>query len=135
MATLTTQPYRPNLGVTIPPAIKQAGLVKDFQKIVIITNKLFKKINAKTPLAAQYLLTNAHRRQVLFKVNARELYHLSRLREDLHAQWDILQIARQMTELAKKAMPLTMLFVGGKDAYPAIYEKHFGHKPKVLPQY
>lgn len=135
MATLTAQPYLPSLGVTIPPAIEKAGLEKDFHKIIIVTNRTYEKIAKKVPLAAPYLLTNAHRRRVLFKANARELYHLARLREDPHAQWDIQHISRQMTKLARKAMPLTMLFIGGKDVYSAIYEKHFGSKPKVLPQY
>jgi hypothetical protein len=40
-----------------------------------------------------------------------------------------------MSALAKKAMPLTMFFIGGKDSYPAIYEKQFGKKPKVMPLY
>lgn len=129
MATLTTQPYDPSLGVMIPPAIVKAGLAGVFKKAVIVTEQFYRRLS--TP----YALTNAHRRRVLFKCNARELYHISRLREDPHAQWDIMNISRQMTALAKKVMPLTMTFAGGKDAYPAIYEKHFGVKPKVLPQY
>jgi hypothetical protein len=72
---------------------------------------------------------------VLLKCNARELYHLSRLREDKHAQWDIQKIARKMSELAKEVMPLTMLTIGGKDAYPEIYQKVFGRPPKSLPLY
>ncbi len=135
MATLTTQPYDPFLGVTIPPAITKVGLTKEFSKIVISTNQTYQKLSARVPQAAAYVLSNAHRRRVLFKCSARELYHISRLREDPHAQWDIRNISRQMTAQAKKALPLTMSFVGGKDAYPAIYERHFGRPPKMLPQY
>ena len=54
---------------------------------------------------------------------------MSRLREDTHAQWDIQNITRQMTALAKESMPLTMMFIGGKDGYPEVYESHFGKKP------
>ncbi|MFH1542865.1 MAG: FAD-dependent thymidylate synthase [bacterium] len=129
MASITTQAYDPALGITIPEAIVKKGLDKKFKRIVNATNKVFAQIGS------QYILTNAHRRRVLLKVNARELYHISRLREDAHAQWDIQQISREMTEQAKKVMPLNMMFIGGKDAYPEIYEKHFGYKPKVqLPQ-
>jgi len=57
------------------------------------------------------------------------------LREDKHAQWDIREISEQMTALAKQVMPLTMLFIGGKDHYTDIYQKQFGKKPKVVPMY
>ena len=106
-----------------------------FKKIVKQTEKAFKKIAESSPLAAQYILTNAHRRRVILKCNARELYHISRLREDKHAQWDIQEVSREMVKLAKEVMPLTLLTIGGKDVYPEIYEKVFGVKPKVLPLY
>ena len=132
MASIISQPYDPALGVTIPEAITKAGLDKKFKCIVNITNKTFEKISKKNPLAAQYVLTNAHRKRVLIKFNARELYHISRLREDKHAQWDIQRISAQMTAQAKKIMPLSMLFIGGKDKYPDIYEAQFGKKPNVV---
>lgn len=130
MASITSQSYDPALGVTIPESIKKAGMDKKFNRLINVTDKIFEKIAEKDPLSAQYVLTNAHKKRVLVKVNARELYHMSRLREDKHAQWDIQNITRQMTELAKKVMPLTLMFIGGKDAYPGIYESHFGTKPK-----
>lgn len=135
MATITTQTYDPALGVTIPESVRKAGEEKKFNRIVSITNKAYEKLAQPYPLAAQYVLTNAHRKRVLIKVNARELYHMSRLREDTHAQWDIQNITRQMTALAKESMPLAMLFIGGKDRYSDIYGSHFGKKPKMNPQY
>ncbi len=135
MATITVQPYEPRLGVTIPEGVKKAGMADQFNKIVNITNKAFAKIAGQNPLAAQYVLTNAHRRRVLIKTNARELYHISRLREDKHAQWDIQQISAKMTELAKEVMPYAMMFIGGKDSYPEIFEAAFGKKPKVMPEF
>jgi thymidylate synthase ThyX len=135
MASITSQVYDPSLGVTIPESIKRAGLEKKFKRMVNITNKAYEKIAAQSPLAAQYVLTNAHRKRVLISVNARELYHISRLRDDTHAQWDIRNITKEMTARAKEVMPLAMMFIGGKDNYPDIYEGHFGKRPKVLPQY
>ena len=131
MATITCQPYDPSLGVTIPQNINRL----EFEPIIKKTEAAYQKIFAKHPLAAPYILTGAHRKRVLLKCNARELYHLSRLREDKHAQWDIQKIARKMSELAKEVMPLTMLTIGGKDAYPEIYQKVFGRPPKSLPLY
>lgn len=135
MASITCRPYDPSLRITIPDAIIKAGEDKKFKNIVNATDEVFRKIAEQNPLAAQYILTNAHRRRVLIKVNARELYHISRLREDKHAQWDIQRISSQMTGQAKKVMPLAMMFMGGKDGYGEIYESYFGKKPKVQPLY
>ena len=41
--------------------------------------------------------------------------------------------AAEMSRLAKKALPLTCLMLGGKDAYPEIYANVFGRRPKMTP--
>jgi len=133
MATLTTQPYDPNLDVTVPPSIREIGAEDDFRRMVVRTNDVYSRLRSEMEEAADYVLTNAHRRRVLLKVNARELYHISRLREDATAQWDIRCIAAEMSRLAKEAMPLTHMLLGGKDAYPEVYEKVYGKLPKLLP--
>ncbi len=125
MATIIKQGYDTSLGVTVPPSVKELGKEQEFMDVVRSSEKAFEAIQGVSKIAAPYILTNAHRRRVLFKCNARELYHVSRLREDRHAQWDIRDITEAMTEEAKKAMPLTMMFIGGKDAYPEIYKKAF----------
>ena len=133
MATLTAQNYDPGLGVTIPPSIQEIGAEKDFMDIIERTDEAFNLLKEKIPRGADYVLTNAHRRRVLLKVNAREFYHISRLREDTTAQWDIQNVVRTMSDLAKKVMPLTCLLIGGKDAYPEIYQNIFGCPPKLKP--
>ncbi|MFA5104945.1 MAG: FAD-dependent thymidylate synthase [Candidatus Margulisiibacteriota bacterium] len=132
MATIIAQPYDPSLGVTMPPAIGEIGMKSDFDKVIAATDSLYEKIAKKDKDAAAYVLTNAHRRRVIFKCNARELYHVSRLREDEHAQWDIQNISTAMSSEAKKVMPLTMMFIGGKDAYPRIYKEIFYSPPSPL---
>jgi flavin-dependent thymidylate synthase len=131
MSTITAQSYDLGLGVTIPESIKEIGMEKDFMEIVEKTNKVYDAINREVPLAAPYILTNAHRKRVLIRLNAREMYHISRLREDAHAQWDIQNISRFMSEQAKEAMPLTFAFIGGKDRYNEIYQGLYGELPKV----
>jgi thymidylate synthase ThyX len=131
MATIIAKDYDVNLGVTVPPSIKAAGMEKEFMEVIGKTEKVYEEIKKDSPLAAPYVLTNAHKRRALFSCNARELYHVSRLREDTHAQWDIQNISRKMSAEAQRVAPLTCLFIGGKDAYPGIYEKIFGHPPKI----
>lgn len=131
MSTITAQAYDPALGVTIPRAIKEIGREKQFTDIVKLTNRVYAAIKKSAPLAAPYILTNAHRKRVLMRVNAREMYHIARLREDAHAQWDIRNVSSGMSALAKKAMPLVFGLVGGKDRYNETYRKVFGVLPKV----
>ncbi|MCX7816114.1 MAG: FAD-dependent thymidylate synthase [Syntrophales bacterium] len=123
MATLTTQPYDPSLGVTIPERVYEVGLDRRFSEIIYETNELYYKIKGKISQAADYCLTNSHRRRVLFKVNARELYHIARLRMDSTAQWDIRRVVAQMVEEAQKIMPLTLLLACGKDRFSTQWEK------------
>jgi thymidylate synthase ThyX len=131
MSTITAQNYDPNIGITIPESIKEISMVDYFRDLIDKTNDTYDKIAKKVPLAAAYILTNAHRKQILIRINARELYHVSRLREDSHAQWDIQNISRQMTDAAKKVMPLVFAFVGGKDKYNDIYQSIYGKLPKI----
>lgn len=125
LATMSTQPYDPALGVTIPSAITQAGGGSDFLGVIQETNKVFKEISQFAPLAAPYVLTNAHRRKILFTANARELYHISRLREDPHAQWDVRDKAGKMLRLARKVMPGVLQFAVGKHQVDEVWAKLF----------
>ena len=93
MATLTAQNYDPALGVSVPPSFAEVGAVREFRKLVEKTNATHRRLKEKVGEAADYVLTNAHRRRVLLKVNVRELYHISRLREDPTAQWEIRKLA------------------------------------------
>lgn len=127
MATVITQDYDPGLGVTIPAAVRAIGQQKRFLEIIDKTQDAYERIRKKAPLAAPYVLTNAHRKRVLMKLNARELYHLARLRSDSHAQWDIRKLSEEMLKKAKKAMPLTLMLASGKDCFADLYQKTFPH--------
>jgi len=131
MATITAQPYDPALGVTVPESIKEIGLEKYFREITGRSEEIYDTIRKEAPQAAPYILTNAHRKRILIRVNAREMYHISRLREDAHAQWDVQSISRSMSAQAKKVMPLTFALLGGKDRYNEIYSHIYGQLPKV----
>jgi thymidylate synthase ThyX len=59
------------------------------------------------------------------KLNARELYHIARLRADRHAQWDIRLLTEKMLEQARVAMPLTLMMASGKDRFAELYRENF----------
>jgi len=125
MATLTVQDYDPDLGVTIPAAIVETGMESAFREVITGTETVYRRIAQSAPQAAAYILTNAHRRQAILKVNARELYHMARLRSDAHAQWDIRRLVDDMLVLARKVMPLTLLLATGKDGFASTYRTLF----------
>jgi flavin-dependent thymidylate synthase len=125
MASLTVQDYDPALGITIPPAITAIGMEKPFREICARTEEVWAQIRQSAPAAAPYILTNAHRRHVLMKVSARELYHLARVRADRHAQWDIRRIALEMIARGREVMPLTLLLATGKDGFDDLYSRTF----------
>lgn len=128
MSTIIAQDYNPQLGVTVPPSIKAIGQQKDFMEVMRHTKNAYDRIKKKTPGAAAYVLTNAHRKRVLMKFNARELYHLARLRSDAHAQWDIRDITETMLQQAKKVMPLTLMMACGKDQFAKLFKNTFPRK-------
>ncbi len=126
MASIISGPYNPALGWTIPDSISQVGKEKEFKKIMSLSDKVAGKIAEVSPQAAAYALTNAHRRRVLFSANARELQHFSRLRQDIHAQWDIRQLADKIVKLAKEKAPVLMLLSCGKHDFKKVHQEIYG---------
>ena len=126
MTTQLMQDYDPGLGYTYPPSVEETGLAEEFKRLYENTSATYNKLTEFHPLAAQYVLTNGHRRRMLVKVNAREIYHISRLREDIHAQWDIRQVASDMVELAREKAPITLLLAFGKDVFEEKKKEIFG---------
>ena len=118
MATILPQGYDPFLGFTVPQSILDAGLGERFKGVMDCSAAMWGELVTRgLRHAAPYVLTQAHRRRVIVKMNARELYHFSRLRQDAHAQWDIRNMADRMIGMARRVCPLTMLLACGKHAF------------------
>jgi len=120
LLTLLAQDYDPELGITVPASISAIGIEDKLEEICHYSTELYNEFLPRYEKAAEYCLTNAHRRRVLISANPRELYHFSRLREDAHAQWDIKKTAGNILKLAKKAAPLSFSLSGGKDQFENI---------------
>ncbi len=118
IATVIPGPYDPGLGITIPPHVDAAGAAEVLQDFAEKAAALHDRIAGEvSPAVAAYALTNAHRRRVLFSCHLRELVHLSRLRMDEHAQWDIRALSTEMCRQVRVAMPLASAFLSGKDGW------------------
>jgi flavin-dependent thymidylate synthase len=125
MSTQILQPYDPNLGCTIPPSVIEAGMKDTFLETIDATESLYREIFMELANTAQYILTNAHRRRLILHVNARELYHMARLRMDQSAQWEIREIMAEIIGLAQEKCPLTSALACGKDGFIDAYRKYY----------
>jgi hypothetical protein len=124
LATLLAGDYRPEFGNTLPDNVRAAGLDREFLDIIGQTNDAHARIQALHGPAADYILTNSHRRSVLMKMNLREMYHFIRLRDDEHAQWDIRHLAHQLAGQVRAIMPLGAMMLCGKCDFDRQLETH-----------
>jgi flavin-dependent thymidylate synthase len=129
MATLLAGDYEPGLGCTLPASIEAAGLGKEFRAIIAATDDAYSRIRERYGAAADYVLTNSHRRCVLMKMNLREMYHFVRLRDDEHAQWDIRELAGRLAAKVRARMPLSAMLLCGKSRFPEEYERAYSCPP------
>jgi len=120
MLTIVRQPYNPKFGVTIPRTVEEVGLEGEYRALGEESSSRFEELQSEGNSDAPYVLTNGHQGGVLVKMNARELYHFSRLRQDTHAQWQIRELADKVVEKVKEKAPLTTLLIGGKDKFDEV---------------
>jgi flavin-dependent thymidylate synthase len=118
--TIVPQEYDVGLGIEVPPSIVEAHAAVIITEAAQKAEALYELIKRKNRHAAPYILTNAHRRRVLISTNLRELYHVSRLRMDAEAQWDIRGLAAEMVRKAQEVLPLSGRLLGGKDAFDGL---------------
>lgn len=67
------------------------------------------------PEDARFVLPNACTTNIVITMNARELLHFFHLRCDVHAQWEIREMANRMLEMCRKVSPI--IFEGNTDEW------------------
>jgi len=121
MSSIISSDYHPEYGYTIPGSIIKIGKKDEFEKIIKETERFYFKLSKEYPNIKNYILTNAHHRLVIFKLNLRELCNFARLREDSNAQWEIRELAHEIVTKCQKVAPLTTMLICGKDAFEKVY--------------
>ncbi|TYB30906.1 MAG: FAD-dependent thymidylate synthase [Candidatus Mcinerneyibacterium aminivorans] len=117
MSTQLKSDYDPALSVTIPSSIEEIGEEEKFLEMIDKIENFYQKIKKYDENAANYVLTNSHRRRVVMKANLREWYHFARLRSDKHAQWEIRALSYMVEDELKKIYPETTKIMMGKDKF------------------
>ena len=105
------QTYLPQIltvahGVRIPSVIADAGLESLFSEATDSAERTFHKIhNDVSPATAQYVVTHAHYRRVISKLNLRECYHLFKLRTSKLAHESIREPMKEAMQLVREKHP------------------------------
>ena len=105
MMSYLPQPLTTALGYQVPDLLVEAGLTEQFQEAVTQMDTAFGAVQGYSPLVAQYLVTHAHYRRVLSKMNLRECYHLFKLRTSELAHFAVREPVLQAMKLAVDIHP------------------------------
>jgi len=110
MCTQTSQLLSTKHGFSIPEEMKEIGIEKEFCEHMKKASELYDALSAEFPFEAQYCVPFAYKKRTLFTMNARELYHIIRLRSGKAGHKSYREVARQMYEELKKVQPMLAKF-------------------------
>ena len=105
------------LGHRVPALLIEAGLEDEFCSALQLSERGFGEVLRASPAAAQYLVTHAHYRRFLSKMNLRECYHLFKLRSSRQAHESIREPILEAMRLAVEAQPVLFRWLRLRD-YP-----------------
>ncbi|MDA0987652.1 MAG: FAD-dependent thymidylate synthase [Chloroflexi bacterium] len=111
MQTYIPQPATVDLGYIVPDIIMQAGLEGHFREGMQTAADGFHAVSEALPGVGEYLVTHAHLRRVLSKVNLRECYHLFKLRTGPEAHFTLRRVMQQALDLATQRHPLLFKYL------------------------
>ena len=92
-------------GFGVPELLVDAGLKDGFVAAIEQAEEAYRQIYEFSPVVAQYLVTHAHYRRVLSKLNLRECYHLFKLRTSELAHFAIREPMIEAMKLAVETHP------------------------------
>ena len=125
MQSYISQPLTMAHGYAIPYLLSEAGLEGQFLEAITPIEKTYWRVYEESPQVAQYLVTHAHHRRVLSKLNLRECYHLFKLRTSSLAHISIREPMVEAMRLAVETHPQLFQFLRLRD-YPDWWGKVVG---------
>ena len=111
MQTYIPQPATVDLGYIVPELVVEAGLEEPFREAMQVAADGFHRVVQDFPSVAEYLVTHAHLRRVLSKMNLRECYHLFKLRTSPQAHFTLRRVMQQALDLATAQHPLLFRYL------------------------
>jgi thymidylate synthase ThyX len=89
MQSYIPQPLTVAHGYRVPKLIVDAGLAGTYEEALAPVEEAYWRVRQFSPQVAQYLVTHAHYRRVLSRMNLRECFHLFKLRTSKLAHFSI----------------------------------------------
>lgn len=117
LTTIIPSGYHPSYGYVVPGIIRETKSYEEYTEKLDSLVPVYQALEEMKEGLGSYILTNAHKINVIFKSNLRELYHFSRLRSDKHAQWEIRNLSLQIDSELRKVLPNAAKQMMGKDRY------------------
>ena len=111
MQTYIPQPLTVDLGYIVPDLIKESGQEQDFISAMDASYKTFHQIAPDLPRVAEYVVTHAHLRRVMTKINLRECYHLFKLRTSPQAHFTLRQVMNAALTIVSELHPLLFRYI------------------------
>lgn len=113
MQSYIPQPLTVDLGYICPPLIQESEFQSLFSEAMDVSSAVFDQMRAsKIPdRLAEYIVTHAHCRRVLSKMNLRECYHFFKMRTQPQAHFTIQEAATQAMQLVENVHPLLLRYV------------------------
>ena len=115
MQTYIPQSLTVSHGCKAPDLVVEAGLKDDFENAIRTAEDAYWQVYQVSPQVAQYLVTHAHYRRVLSKMNLRECYHLFKLRTSKQAHESIQAPMREALEQVRKVHPKLFKYIQLRD--------------------
>ena len=111
MQTYIPQPATVDLGYIVPELVIDAGAEGLFREAMQEAEEGFRRLRDGFPQVAEYLVTHAHLRRVLSRMNLRECYHLFKLRTGPQAHFTIRRVMQQALDLVVQKHPLLFSYL------------------------
>ncbi|MEE8442619.1 MAG: FAD-dependent thymidylate synthase, partial [Dehalococcoidia bacterium] len=105
MQTYIPHPLTVEHGYLVPPLVEDAGLRDDFEAAIRQADTAFHALRGELPRVASYMVTHAHKRRVLARMNLRECYHLFKLRTGPQTHFSLREVIATALEAARQCQP------------------------------
>jgi thymidylate synthase ThyX len=126
MLSLYRLPETADLGCVVPALVQAVSATDAYEKQYAHARELYRTTLQEVGVgAAGYVLPLSTVTRVQFETNMREAYHMSRMREDAHAQWEIREMMIDASNHIRTVAPLSSMLLGGKHEFPDIYASAF----------
>ena len=111
MQSYLPQPLTVAEGYVEPELFPESGLSEAYREAMDVSAEAHACVAALSPRLAEYVVTHAHLRRVVTRMNLRECYHYFKLRTQPQAHFTIREAAQQAMDAVREVHPLLLRFI------------------------